>query len=149
MQRWRQLLPALWAGTLLCLGLLAAPAAFALLTPAVAAGVVGRMLAQEAYASMLLGVVVLVLERLVAKRAVAEGGREFSVGMGLALGTLFCTVASYFAVQPLIALARAGHGAFSFGQLHAISVGFFIVKSALVAALAWRTVADATRSTSS
>jgi len=34
--------------------------------------------------------------------------------------------------------ARAGHGRLSFGQLHAISSGFYGVKVLLVAALAWR-----------
>ena len=39
----------------------------------------------------------------------------------LALGALFCTVAGYFALQPMMADARAGRGALGFGALHAIS----------------------------
>ena len=58
--------------------------------------------------------------------------------MLLVLGTLFCTVAGYFGVQPLMAAARAGQGTFSFGQLHGISFGLFGLKIVLVAALAWR-----------
>jgi hypothetical protein len=38
----------------------------------------------------------------------------------------------------LLPAARIGTGAFSFGQLHAISVLFFGVKALLVLALAWR-----------
>jgi hypothetical protein len=34
--------------------------------------------------------------------------------------------------------ARAGQGALSFGMLHAISAGFFLLKGLLVLALAWR-----------
>jgi len=41
-------------------------------------------------------------------------------------------------MQPMMAHARMGQGALSFGQLHAISAAFFILKCALVLALAWR-----------
>lgn len=139
LQRWRALLPGLWAGGLLCVALLATPAPFALLAQADAGRVVGRMLAQEAHASLVLGVVLLVLERLAARREAAAGqGTQFSTGMILALGALFCTVAGYFALQPMMAAARAGQGPLSFGQLHALSAAFYGVKTALVAALAWR-----------
>lgn len=73
LQRWRLLLPGLWAGWLLCVAALATPAAFALLPQADAGRVAGRMLAQEAYTSLALGVLLLVLERVAARRAVAEG----------------------------------------------------------------------------
>ena len=97
------------------------------------------MLAQEAYTSLLLGIVLVVLERGAARRAAAAGaGSGFSVGMVLALGALFCTVAGYFAVQPMMEAARAGQGPLGFGQLHAVSATFYAVKLALVAALAWR-----------
>jgi hypothetical protein len=139
MERWRRLLPGLWLGFGLCVAVLATPAAFALLERAAAAAVVSRMLAQEAYTSLALALLLLALERLAAKRASAAGrGSQYSLGMGLALGALFCTVAGYFAVQPMMDAARAGQGALSFGQLHAVSAGFFVLKMALVAALAWR-----------
>ena len=139
LERWRRLLPGLWAGWLLCVALLATPAPFALLVQAEAGRVVGRMLAQEAYTSLALGVIVVILERLAARRAVAAGtGSQFSAGMLLALGALFCTVAGYFALQPMMAAARAGQGPLSFGQLHAISAAFYLVKLGLVGALAWR-----------
>lgn len=135
----RRLLPGLWAGWLLCVALLATPSVFALLSGADAGRLVARMLAQEAYTSLALGVALLVLERLQARRAAMAGsGPQFSVGMMLALGALFCTIAGYFGVQPLMAAARAGQGGFSFGQLHAISSVFYVVKTGLVLALAWR-----------
>ncbi len=143
-ERARRLLPGLWAGWELCVALLATPAAFALLPQADAGRVASRMLAQEAYTCLALGVVLLVLERLAARRAAAAGqGSQFTPGMVLALGTLFCTVVGYFAVQPLMPAARAGLGALSFGQLHAVSAGFFVVKLGLIAALAWRALTPA------
>ena len=139
MERLRRLLPGLWAGWLLCGALLATPAPFATLLPGEAGRVVARMLAQEAYTSLALGLVLLVLERLAARRAAeADDGSQFSTGMALAIGTLFCTVAGYFAVQPMMDAARAGQGPLSFGQLHAVSAAFYLAKAALVLALAWR-----------
>ena len=138
----RRLLPGLWAGWLLCVALLAAPAPFALLAPAQAGRVAARMLAQEAYTSLALGVILLALERLAARRQAAAGqGTQFSAGMVLALGAVFCTVAGYFSVQPQMAAARAGQGLLSFGQLHAVSAAFYLVKLVLVAMLAWRAAA--------
>jgi hypothetical protein len=144
LERIRRLLPGLWAGWLLCVALLATPAAFALLSRPDAGRLAGRMLAQEAYTSLALGMVLLMLERLAARRlAEADGGTQFSPSMALALGTLFCTVAGYFAVQPMMEAARAGQGAFSFGQLHGVSAAFYVVKTGLVIALAWRALRPA------
>ena len=139
LERARRLLPGLWAGWLLCVALLATPAVFSQLSGAEAGRLVGRMLAQEAYTSLGLAVLLLALERL-ATRSVSDSGSEsqFSVGVVLALGALFCTVAGYFGIQPMMSAARVGQGAFSFGQLHAASALFYVIKSALVLALAWR-----------
>ena len=138
-ERARRLLPGLWAGWLLCVALLATPAPFATLVVADAGRVVARMLAQEAYTSLALGVFLLALERLVARRAAASGaGSQFTPGMVLALGTVFCTVVGYFAVQPMMPAARAGQGPLSFGQLHLVSAVFYVLKGLLVLALAWR-----------
>ena len=143
LERVRRLLPGLWAGWLLCVALLATPAAFATLLPSDAGRAVARMLAQEAYTSLALGLLLLVLERLAARRAASAGtGPQFSAGMVLALGAVFCTVAGYFGVQPLMPAARLGQGALSFGQLHALSSGFFVLKTLLVLALAWRALSS-------
>ena len=139
LDRVRRLLPGLWAGLLLSVALLATPAPFALLAAAEAGRVVGRVLAQEAYSSLALGVVLLILERLHARRATLQDrGTQFTPGMMLCLGALFCTVAGYFGLQPLMAQARAGQGGLSFGQLHAVSAAFYLVKLGLVLALTWR-----------
>ena len=145
-RRWRGLLAGLWAGWLLCVALLATPAPFALLASAEAGRVVARMLAQEAYTSLALGIVMVLLERRAAKGpdhdGVPSAGSQFSLGLALALGALFCTVLGYFGTQPLMAGARAGQGAFSFGQLHAASAVFYGIKVVLVLALAWHHTAN-------
>jgi len=131
----RRLLPGLWAGVLLCIALIATPAPFATLAVHDAGRVVSRIFAQEATLSVVLAVVMLLLEK---RAAAASAGSRLSTEMLLALGALFCTVAGYFAVQPMMEAARAGRGALSFGQLHAISLGLFGVKLLLIVALAVR-----------
>ena len=133
----RRLLPGLWAGLLLTVALVATPAPFALLAQADAGRVVARILAHEAYASLALGVLLLGLERVRAKRrSDAATGSQFSLEMVLAAGALFCTVAGYFGLQPMMAAAKAGQGPLSFGQLHAVSAVFYLVKALLVVVLA-------------
>jgi hypothetical protein len=139
LDRLRILLPALWAGGLIAVAAIATPAPFATLTGADAGRVVARVFAHEAHASLVFGVIVLLLERRAAKRGASEGaGSQFSANVALALGAIFCTVLGYFALQPLMPAARAGQGAFSFGQLHAASALCYVLKVALIVALAWR-----------
>jgi hypothetical protein len=135
-ERLRLLLPGLWAGWLLCVALLATPAPFATLVSADAGRVVARMLAQDAYTGLVMGVLLLLLERVAARRAAELGsGSQFSGGMVLALGALFCTVLGYFVVTPMMATARAVPGGMlGFGQLHAISALFFLLKIGCVLA---------------
>lgn len=143
MGRLRVLLPAFWAGVLTCVGLIATPAPFATLSAVDAGRVVGRILTHEAYVSLGVGVVVLILERQAAHRAATAGqGSLMSTNVALALGTLFCTIAGYFAIQPLMAAARAGQGDVPFAVLHAVSSGFFVLKAILVLAIAWRVAGD-------
>jgi hypothetical protein len=129
--RMRALLPALWAGIVLAVGLLGAPAAFATLAQADAGRVVARLFSHEAYLSLGAALLFVMLDR-------KAGGRPLAGDTLLALGALFCTVAGYFALQPLMASARAGHGTLSFGALHGISTAFFALKALLLLVLAWR-----------
>ncbi|MEP7299600.1 MAG: DUF4149 domain-containing protein, partial [Burkholderiales bacterium] len=96
-------LAGLWAGLLLCIGALAAPSAFATLASPDAGRLVGRLFMQDAYISLALAIVLFVIERQ-RSRAVAAGGAGsvFSANLVLLLGTLFCTVAGYFALQPMM-----------------------------------------------
>jgi hypothetical protein len=138
--RFAALIAGLWAGILLCIGALAAPAAFALLARPDAGRFVGRLFEQEAYLSLGVAVVLIVIERGRGSRAHGAAGQPslFTVNLMLLLGTLFCTVAGHFAVLPMMDAARAGQGSLSFGALHGISAGFFLLKGLLVLALAWR-----------
>lgn len=139
LERLRRLLPALWLGLLLCVAGIATPAPFALLAQADAGRVVARVLASEAWSSLGLGFAVLLLERRAAQlRAAAGSGSVLSTEVLLALGTLGCTLAGYFGVQPLLVRARLGQTGLSFGQLHTVSLGLFALKTVLVGVLAWR-----------
>jgi hypothetical protein len=138
-ERVRRLLPALWAGMLLCVALIATPAPFATLPAPDAGRVVGRIFVQEAWTSLAIAVWLIAAERRRARDVAEAHGRSvLSTELLLLFATVFCTVAGHFGVQPLMPGARSGTGALSFGQLHAISVLFFGVKALLVLALAWR-----------
>jgi len=129
-----RLLPALWAGVLLAIATLAAPAAFATLPSAEAGRVVGWIFWREAWFSLGLAALLLLL-RLGDGR---EGREGRPVDLALLLAAAACTGLGYFALQPLMAAARAGQGLLSFGQLHGISLLCFALKLLCVLALAWR-----------
>ena len=129
------LLAALWGGLLLCIALVAAPSAFAVLDRVQAGLVVSRLFALEANISLAASLLLLLIERRLAQ---AMGSSLLSATMLLPAGALFCTVAGYYALQPLMIAARAGQGGWSFSTLHALSFGFFGLKTLLVLILAWR-----------
>jgi hypothetical protein len=132
----------LWAGAVLTIGSVAAPSAFAVLERAQAGRYVARIFAIEAHASLALAVVLILLARRCAKQ---QAGSHFSLELGLALMALFCTVAGYFALQPMMEAARAGQGAWSFAALHGASLALFVLKGFALLALAWRATAVAAR----
>jgi hypothetical protein len=134
----RALLAGLWAGGLWTVAALAAPTAFALLARPDAGRFVGRLFAQEAAASVAIGLLLLLAERRAAR---SLGGPVMTANLLLLLGALFCTVAGYYALQPMFEAARAGQGPLSFGALHTISAVFYAVKAILVTLLAWRLAA--------
>lgn len=133
LRRWA---PGIWLGVVLTVGLLAAPAAFEALAREQAGAFVRALFAREAATSLMLGVLLLMLERRVAARS---GGSQFSVNMMLVAGAMLCTVIGYYGLQPAMEAARLGQGgALSFGQLHAISLTLFGIKALLVAVLSLR-----------
>jgi len=134
MDRLRVLLAALWAGVLLGVALIATPAAFATLPAAEAGRVAARVLSIEAYLSLALAMLLFLLER----RRARDGGPALTPEVLLVLGALFCTVAGYFALQPMLEAARAGEGRWSFAALHTASLAFYGLKLVLVLLLAWR-----------
>ena len=136
---WARALVAAWLGLLATVAFVAAPAAFATLARADAGRYVARVFALEAWASLTIALVLLFAEQRRA-RADAEAGRG-SVMSGatlVLLGTVFCTVLSHFAIEPMMVAARAGEGAWSFGALHGASTVLYGIKSLAVLALAWR-----------
>ncbi len=132
-------LAGLWTGALLCIAGIAAPSAFAVLARADAGRVVARLFAQEAALSLVLALLLFMMERRRRRDVPITGaGSVLTTNILLLLGTLFCTIAGYFAIQPMLADARVGHGTWSFAELHAVSLVFYAVKTLLVAVLAWR-----------
>ncbi len=138
-KRWAAWLAGLWAGLLWGVGAIGAPAGFEVAAAETAGRMAGRMFGQEAHLSLALTVVLFLLLRRQARAESAVGaGSALSTDMLLVLGGLFCTVAGYFALQPMMAAARAGQGAWSFAALHGASAGFYGLKAVLVSILAWR-----------
>jgi len=138
LERLRCALPGLWLGMLLALAFIAAPSLFAILDRPVAGRVAARLFAIEAQLSLLLAVVLGLLERARAAQQLPGQGSRVSTELLLVLGALFCTVLGHYAIQPMMEAARAGQGTWSFGALHAASTALYLLKSLLVAALAWR-----------
>lgn len=135
-QRLGAVLAAAWLGMLLTVGLIAAPAAFAALERGPAGAVVARLFAAEAAVSLVAAMSAVLLERW---RFRLQGeSPTLNRTVLLALVALFCTVAGYYALQPLMDAARAGQGRLTFGQLHGISLAFYALKVGVVAVLAWR-----------
>ena len=136
----RRILPGIWFGLLLAIALVAAPAASGALDKASFGAVARAIFAREAPASLVLGVLILAVERRDAlARHLAGGATQFSTEMMLAAGALLCTVAGYYGLLPALEQARGGAAAgLSFGQLHALSLAFFGAKGLMVLALAWR-----------
>lgn len=142
LQRLRKWLAGLWAGLLVGLGAVGAPAGFAVTTVEIAGRAAGRMFAIEAYVSLAVAVLLLLLTR----RALPTDPDQppvprLNTDLLLLLGTLFCTIVGYFVLQPMMVAARAGEGSLSFGALHGLSAGFFALKGLLVLVLAWRVTA--------
>ncbi|KQW50757.1 MULTISPECIES: DUF4149 domain-containing protein [unclassified Roseateles] len=138
--RLQALLAALWGGFLLCVAFAAAPSAFAVLERAQAGMLVGRVFGVEAQVSLAAALILMLLERRRARDAAEAGAPAniFSAEVLLPALALFCTVAGYYGLQPLMADARTGAGVASFAALHGASLALFAVKGLAVLALAWR-----------
>lgn len=137
--RLQSLLAALWGGFLLCIAFVATPSAFSVLERAQAGAVVARVFAIEAQVSLALGLVLMMIERRIARDTIEAGGasHQFSARLLLPVIALFCTIAGYYGLQPLMADAKAGAGVASFAALHGASLALFGLKGLAVLALAW------------
>lgn len=146
LDRLRRLLPGLWLGMVVAVGLGVAPTLFALLDRPEAGRVAGRLFAIEARLSLLLVAVLALVERLRGQRLADAGlGPRVGAELLLVLGALFCTLLGHFALQPMMEAARAGEGRWSFGALHGLSSAFFFAKMLVLVALSWRAAAPAAR----
>ena len=135
-------LAAAWAGAMAGVGGIAAPALFQMLPRVDAGRVAGRLFAVEASVGVCVGaLLVLVGLQLGRLRGEAGGGSRFGAELVLALGAVGCIVAGHYALVPMLDAARDGQAGVSFGALHALSAGFFALRFALVAMLAWRLTA--------
>ena len=129
-----------WLGVLLCIALLAAPAAFAVLDRVMAASVVGLLFEREAALSLALCIFLLVCLRRLCETELCSGLQSLATDARVwaVLGVMLCTVVGYYALHPMMETAQAKQGAWSFRALHATSVGFFGLKALLLAFLGWR-----------
>jgi hypothetical protein len=128
-------LAAIWGGFLLCIAFAAAPSAFAVLERAQAGALVGRLFAVEAQVALAAALLLILMERRLARDT---GSKNLSAEFFLPAGALFCTVAGYYALHPMMEAAKAGQGSLNFMTLHAFSFAFFGLKTLAVLALAWR-----------
>ena len=135
------MLSGLWAGALLAIGGVSAPALFSVLERQAAGTGAGQIFHIEARLSLGFAILLFLLERRRVRDAVDQGDSQsaMSANLLLVLGALFLTVLGGFALQPMIQAAKAGEPtALSFAALHGISASLYWLKAMLVLALAWR-----------
>jgi multisubunit Na+/H+ antiporter MnhB subunit len=97
------------------------------------------MFAIEAHASLAIAVLLLLALRNIKRELPSRSSIDLNVL--LVLGFLFCTIAGYFVLQPMMATAKAGEGSLSFGALHGLAGAFFALKALAMVWLAWRLTA--------
>jgi hypothetical protein len=136
----RQLVAALWAGSLWAIGYLAAPAVFSSVDSTLAGAVVGKLLTREAWLSMACAVLLLALVRLAPD---LDAKRRRLLNM-LVLAMLALTLVNYFGLQPLMAQLREAAGAggvrasphwTQFAILHGVAQLVYVIESVLAAVL--------------
>jgi len=140
-ERFAGWLAGLWTGAMVGIGFVAAPALFATLPRADAGRVAARLFEIDAYSGLAVAALLLVLAMRSPRALHRAATSRFSVELMLVLAALFCIVAGYFAIQPMIETARRGEGGPSFAVLHGVASAFFLAKVVAVAVLAWRLTA--------
>ncbi len=140
LSRWQALIAGLWAGMLLSIGGLAAPALFAVLERSQAGMAAGRMFSAEASLSMVLGAVLLFMQwQIKHPYQYPSASRQARIHVSLIMCALLMTLLGYFLLHPFIQAAKAGQPTWlSFAQMHALASGMFAIKALAVTALAWR-----------
>ena len=137
-ERFAGWLAGLWTGVMVGIGFVAAPTLFAILPRVDAGRVAARLFEIDAYVGLAVAALLLVLAMRSPRALHRAATSRFSVELMLVLAVLFCIVAGYFAIQPMIETARRGEGGPSFAVLHGVASAFFLAKVVVAAALAWR-----------
>lgn len=144
--RFQAWLAAVWAGVIMAVGGVAAPALFMGLERELAGRAAGRIFTLEAKLSLAFAIVLFMIERR-RVRDLAESGQTTIVMTGnllLVLAALFLAIFGEFVLHPLIEAAKAGKPtALSFGALHGVSSVLYWVRAVAVGVLAWRLMAVA------
>ena len=130
----RLLVAALWAGSLWAVGYLVAPTLFATLERQLAGQIAGTMFHSMALLSLGCGVAMGVLLFFGAGDWTPKRRRGMLL---IVVAMVMCTVVSHFGLQPMMAAAKAANDG-SFGKLHGISSGIYLVQSLLAGWLVWR-----------
>jgi hypothetical protein len=132
-------LAGVWAGLMAGVGVVAAPVLFTALPRAEAGRVAASLFSLEATIGLCIGAVLAMIGLQLGRFRSEQGtGSRFGSELVLALAALLSIVLGYYALQPMMASARASvPGTLSFGALHAIASACFAVRLAIVAALAW------------
>lgn len=145
--RWQTWFAGLWAGLLLAIGGVVAPALFAVLERAQAGQVAGRLFTLEARISLVVAVLLIVLEyRRLRKDTWRLNPGRWSPELLLALLAFVLTAVSNLALHPMIQAAKAGQAtALSFAALHGMSSALYAIKTLVVLVLLWRCTSSVRR----
>ena len=127
----RLLMVTLWAGSLWAIGYVAAPTLFRTLDTVTAGSVAGNLLRSEAWLSMVVGPLVLVL--IAVSKDVSDGRRKLLYA--LVGSMLVCVLVNYFGLWPVMVEAKLAGERSRFGMLHGISMVFYLIQSVLAGLL--------------
>lgn len=141
--RVQALILSLWAGMVVTLGAVVAPGLFSVLARADAGHLAGYFFGLEARLSLGLAVVCLLIERGLHRRGASRSASAMSAEALMVLLVLFLTIVAQYVLHPLLEAARDSGATGSFGLLHGLSSGLFVLKAMVLVALVWRAGAAA------
>ncbi|BAN23689.1 DUF4149 domain-containing protein [Caballeronia insecticola] len=140
-----RLISMIWVGSLLTLGLVAAPVLFSMLDRTSAGSVAAQLFRIEA----IIGVVCALVLIVIGNRFVKSGIADYKRVRWIAAVMLLCVLLGYFALQPFMnslrmAAQEAGTElanspyARQFGILHGVSSAIYLIECLFGLALIWR-----------
>ena len=140
-----RLVSMVWVGSLLTLGLIAAPVLFSMLDRAEAGSVAAQLFRIEA----IIGVVCALVLILIGNRYVKSGIADYKRVRWIVAVMLLCVLVGYFGLQPFMdslrmAAQEAGTDlatspyAKQFGMLHGVSSAIYLIECLFGLALVWR-----------